>query len=150
MLMLPNIIWALGQKPEGYEEAVKRENSTLLLLERVGEVGVTICLLVFPAFNPNIKKLPEGVYFEWSILLWAAAFVLMILYECYWIKYFRSFRTMQDFYSSFAGFPVAGATLPVIASFLLGIYSENLFMIIFSVILGIGHIGIHIMHRKEI
>ena len=53
-------------------------------------------------------------------------------------------------YSSFAGFPVAGASLPVIAAFLLGLYSGNLIMIAVSIILGIGHIGIHLMHKKSI
>ena len=77
------------------------------------------------------------------------AFVLMILYECYWIRYFRSSKTMKDMYSSFAGFPVAGATLPVIAVLLLGLYSLNIFLIICSVILGIGHIGIHVMHMRD-
>ena len=54
---------------------------------------------------------------------------------------------MKDFYSSILGIPVAGATLPVLAFLLLAVY------IIFGIaviILGIGHIGIHMMHRKEI
>lgn len=54
---------------------------------------------------------------------------LMVLYECYWIKYFKSSKTMRDFYMSFAGFPVAGATLPVTACLLLGIYSGNAIVI---------------------
>ena len=33
----------------------------------------------------------------------------MILYEVYWIRYFRSNRTMEDMYSSLLGIPVAGA-----------------------------------------
>ncbi len=57
--------------------------------------------------------------------------------------------TMKDQYSSFAGFPLAGATLPVIAVLLLGIYSGNLVVICSAVILGIGHIGIHYMHGRE-
>ena len=56
---------------------------------------------------------------------------------------------MKDLYSSFAGYPVAGATLPVVGVFLLGLYSLNFILIACSVILGIGHIGIHIQHRKE-
>ena len=52
-------------------------------------------------------------------------------------------------YSSFAGFPLAGATLPVIAVFLLGLYAGNLILTAAAVILGIGHIGIHYMHKKE-
>ena len=48
------------------------------------------------------------------------------------------------------GFPLAGATLPVMAGLLLGIYSENVIVICSAIILGIGHIGIHYMHKKEI
>lgn len=58
-------------------------------------------------------------------LLWAknkelwllAACILMLLYEVYWIRYFRSAKTMRDFYSSLLGVPVAGAMLPVAAFF---------------------------------
>ena len=84
------------------------------------------------------------------MILWLTAFVLMVLYECYWIKYFRSPKTLQDFYASFAGFPVAGATLLVMACLLLGIYAGNAVIIGASVILGIGHIGIHVQHRNAL
>lgn len=79
-----------------------------------------------------------------------AAMLLMILYELYWIKYFKSERRLQDFYASFAGFPLAGASLPVIAVTLLGLYSGNLILLAASIILGIGHIVIHYSHRQEI
>ena len=74
----------------------------------------------------------------------------MVLYEIYWIRYFRSEKTMQDFYSSILGIPVAGATLPVLAFLLLAIYGRNIALGVSVLILGIGHIGIHLMHRKEI
>jgi hypothetical protein len=45
---------------------------------------------------------------------------------------------------------VAGATLPVIAVFLLGLYSMNLIVTFSGIILGIGHIGIHLRHYKDI
>ena len=89
----------------------------------------------------------------WSIrdlLSLLASFVLMILYEVFWIRYFRSEKTMKDFYSSILGIPVAGATLPVLAFLLLAIYGKNIILGIAVVILGIGHIGIHLMHRREI
>lgn len=56
---------------------------------------------------------------------------------------------MKDMYGNFFGIPVAGATLPVFAFLLLGIYGKNIFLIVSTVILGIGHIGIHLNHRKE-
>ena len=56
---------------------------------------------------------------------------------------------MKDLYSSILGIPVAGATLPVLAFMLLAVYGKNIFLAAAVLILGIGHIGIHLMHRKE-
>ena len=140
MLMIPNIIWSKN-KPADYEKYVKNENKVLLVFERVGEVSVSCISLIFSDFNINTLSRRS------FILL--GAFVLMILYEIFWIRYFRSSKTMKDFYRGLLGIPVAGATLPVCAFFVLGIYGRNLFLIISTVILGIGHIGIHLGHKKE-
>ena len=56
---------------------------------------------------------------------------------------------MRDFYRGFAGIPVAGATLPVAAFFLLGVYGRSIPMLLATIALGIGHIGIHLAHAKE-
>lgn len=141
MLFIPNIFWAKN-KPKNYEKYVVNENKVLLMLERIGEVLTCCFVLIFSDFNINEITL-------WSVWL-LISFALMILYEIYWIRYFRSQKTLKDFYSSMLGIPVAGATLPVCAFLLLGIYGKNIFLIISSVILGIGHIGIHINHYKEI
>ncbi len=74
----------------------------------------------------------------------------MVLYELWWVRYFRSEKTLSDFYGSFFGIPVAGATLPVLAFLFLGIYGKLIWLILSAVFLGIGHIGIHLAHRKEI
>jgi len=141
MLMIPNIIWSKN-KPKDYDTYVKNENKILLMFERFGEVFVTCLSLIFADFN--INKISK-----WSIVL-LVAFLLMILYEIYWVRYFKSEKTMKDMYSSLLGVPVAGATLPVFAFFLLGIYGRNILLVIATVILGIGHIGIHLNHKKEI
>ncbi len=141
MLLIPNLIWSKN-KPQDYEKYVKNENKILLLFERVGEVLVTCLSLSFSDFNVNKIS-------SWSIFL-LLAFIGMLLYEIYWIRYFKSNRTMQDMYSSLLKIPVAGATLPVMSFFLLGIYGKNIFLTLATIILGIGHIGIHLNHRKEI
>ena len=141
MLMIPNIIWSKN-KPKDYDKYVKNENRVLLLFERVGETLVTCISLIFTDFNINNIS-PRSI-----ILL--ISFILMILYEIYWIRYFKSNKTMKDQYSSILGIPVAGATIPVVAFFLLGIYGKNIFLVISTIILGIGHIGIHLNHMKEI
>jgi hypothetical protein len=43
---------------------------------------------------------------------------------------------------------LVGATFPVIAFLLLGIYGKVIGLIIASAILGAGHIGIHLQHIK--
>ena len=140
MLFIPNGIWTKN-KPQGYEEYEKRENKILLAFERTGEVLLCCLALIFK--DTNIR--PGSWWIGWLI----ASFLMMVLYEFYWLRYFRSKKTMADMYSSFMGFPVAGATLPVLAFFLLGIYASNIFIIIASFIMGIGHIGIHLQHRKQ-
>ena len=141
MLIIPNIIWSKN-KPKNYDKYVRSENKVLLIFERIGEMLVTCTSLIFSDFN--INKISN-----WSSIL-LIAFILMILYEIYWIRYFKSSKTMRDMYISLLGIPVAGATLPIIAFLLLGIYGKNVFLITSTIILGIGHIGIHLNHKKEL
>ena len=141
MLFVPNIIWTKNL-PKDYEEHARRENKVLLAFERVGEVAVSCLVLIFSDFNV------QG-FSAW--LLWlGAALLCMVLYEIYWIRYFRSGKTMKDFYSGILGIPVAGATLPVVSVLLIAVYGKNPFLFAAGIILGIGHIGIHLQHRREI
>ncbi len=139
LLIIPNLFWTKRQ-PKGYSS--ENESKILLLFERAGEALTSCIALIFSDFN-----LRE--FTPWSLWL-AAAVVLMILYELWWLRYFRSGRELSDFYSSFLGIPVAGATLPVLAFFCLGIYGKVIWLLISTVILGIGHIGIHLRHRSEL
>ena len=113
-----------------------------MLFERVGEVLVCVISLSFTDFNLR----EPNPWTAWLLLAVSA----MLLYEGYWIRYFRSGQTMADFYSSFLGIPVAGASLPVAAFFFLGIYGGNFFLLFATILLGIGHIGIHLSHRREV
>lgn len=140
MLMIPNIIWSKN-KPKDYDKYAENENKILLIFERIGEISVSCISLIFSDFNINNLSVRS--------LFLIIAFLMMMLYEVYWIRYFKSEKTMKDMYSSIIGVPVAGSTLPVLAFLLLGIYGKNLPLIISTVVLGIGHIGIHINHKKE-
>lgn len=136
MLFVPNILWSKCP-PKDYEKYSNNENKILLALERIGEVLVT----VFSLFC--------GVSFSFNVVL-AIAFLSMIVYELYWIRYFKSPKTMNDMYGNFLSIPLPGATLPVLAFLILGVYANNILLIISAVILGIGHIGIHFGHKQEI
>lgn len=138
MLFIPNLLWTKA-KPQGYNPGT--ENRLLLALERVGQAAVTCYAVVFSDFNLR----------PWSPWSWwlAGSFLLMVSYEVWWARYFRSEHRMKDFTASLLGVPVAGATLPVLAFLLLGVYGRVIWMVLASAVLGVGHIGIHLGHRRE-
>jgi hypothetical protein len=139
MLWIPNSLWA-RRKPEGYETS--GENKVLLILERIGQALCTASILLFTDYNLTVLE-PRTAWFITSA-------ALMALYECYWVRYFKSNRTVCDFYRPFLGVPAPGATLPVVAFLLLGIFGKVIWLIISSVILGVGHIGIHLQHIRDL
>ncbi|SFB17327.1 Pimeloyl-ACP methyl ester carboxylesterase [Acetitomaculum ruminis DSM 5522] len=141
MLFLPNIIW-IKNKPADYDVYSKNENKILLSFERFGEVSVCAISLIFSDFNLRT--------WSYSYIIFFLSFLLMILYEISWIQYFIGEKTMENFYSSILGIPIAKAVLPVMAFLLLGFYAGNSFLLISTIILGIGHIGIHYVHKKEL
>ena len=145
MIWLPNTMWARN-KPAGYDPS--GENMILLILERSGQMLCTASILLFKDTNP-VKWEP---WIGWFI----ASVLLMVLYEFYWVRYFRGNRNFQGkrmllaFYCPYFGIPVPGASLPVAAFLLLGIYGRLIWLIAASIILGIGHIGIHIQHVRRL
>lgn len=135
MLFVPNMIWSKYQ-PKGYDEFSKHENRLLLVFERTGQVLVTIFSL-FCGLKFNSYYIFLG-------------FAFLAVYELAWINYFKSDITVNDFYSSFLKIPLPLAVLPIFAFLFLGLASNNIFLIISTMILAIGHIGIHYNHKKEL
>lgn len=139
LLMIPNLLWAKN-KPEGYDPG--GENRLLLALERAGQVLVSAMSLCFAQLNLR----PWTAWSGWLAL----ALLLMAVYECFWARYFRGGHTLEDFYGSFWGVPVAGATLPILAFLCLGLYGKTLWFLLAVMILGVGHIGVHLQHRNAL
>ncbi len=139
LLFIPNIIWS-RHKPTGYDS--KDEPKLLSACERIGQVSVTCLALIFTDFNLQ--------QWSWWSLWLLAAFILMLFYEFWWLRYFKSAKTLKDFYSSLWGIPVAGATLPVLAFLLLSIYGRVLWLLLAVIILGVGHIGVHLHQRRKL
>lgn len=140
MLFVPNIRWAKNQ-PQGYDEIAAREDKALLALERAGQVLTTTSAVAFVC--------PRGFSLPW--LLWLlAALLLMALYEVAWVRYFRDGEKLDGMYQPLGPIPVPIASLPVAAFLLLGIWYQSPIAVISAVILGIGHIGIHLGHLREL
>jgi hypothetical protein len=140
MLFIPNLIW-LKRQPDGYKDVAKNENKVLLAFERIGQVLVVVSTLIFINFN-------VCAFSPWTAWL-IISFCLMLVYETCWVRYFIE-PTLNNFYGKFLFIPVPLASLPIAAFLLLGIYGKVIWLIISVVILGVGHIGIHIQHLKNI
>ena len=136
---IPNLIWSQNRP---VDDIKLKENRILLLLERAGQVLVTVLVLIFKDYNPN-------GFGAWTCWLIAAA-VFMLLYLLCWTRYFKGNHVIMDFYRSFLGVPLPLAVLPVAAVICIAVYGRVLSLGIASVILGIGHIGIHMQYWKEI
>lgn len=139
LLIVPNILWSRS-RPADYES--ENENGILMVLERIGEFGCIVCALMFSDFN----CVPFTAWGVWLI----AAFAVMGLYEFCWWRYFKSRKRARDMYRSFYMVPVPLAVFPAVAFLLLGIYGKVIWMILFAALFGIGHIGIHRQHAKEL
>lgn len=138
MLFIPNIIWSKKQ-PEGYAELAKNENKILLVFERVGQVAVVITVIMFSNYNPTAFS----AWTAWLII----SFALMIVYEIAWLRYFVK-PSIRTFYGRLFFVPIPLASMPVFAFLFLGIYGKVIWLIFSVILLGIGHIGIHIQHSK--
>lgn len=139
LLIAPNMLW-VKNKPKGYNTDF--ENPRLAILERFGQILCTAVILFFNDTNPRVFDI-------WTLWLIVSA-MFMLMYEGFWIHYFTGEKTVKDFYAPFLGIPFPGATLPVLAFLFLGIYGRLLWLIIAALIFGIGHIGIHLQHYKQI
>lgn len=139
MLFIPNIAWS-KTTPKDYHTF--RENKTLLWFERLGQVFCTCSLLIFRDF-----KIVSYSGWSWWLI---ASFLLMILYEMNWMRYFSNEHTIENLYRDFYGIPLPGASLPVLALLLLGIYGKVIWLIASAIFMGIGHLGLHRQHFHTI
>ncbi len=138
MLFIPNLIWMKNQ-PVDYDNT--QEARPLLWTERIGQIGCFGSVLFFNDYNVIAISI-------WSFWL-LGSLVMMFLYEICWIRYFISERTQKTFYRSLGWIPVPLASLPVAAFLLLGVYGKVIWLIASAIVLGIGHIGLHVRHEKN-
>lgn len=141
MFFLPDIIRA-KHKTEEDKQYAQKGNKCLQAIEKIGEVLVCCCVLVFSDFNIRF----DSVWCIWLLI----SFILMLLYEVYWVRHFNGEKNESDFYKSICGDSAAVAALPVCAFFLLGIYGCNFLLLAAVIILGTGRIGICLQHRRKL
>ena len=133
MFLIPDITWAKHQTEEDRQDA-QRGNKFLQITEKIGAILVCCCILIFSDFNIRF----DSIWCIWLLI----SFILMILYEVYWLRHFVSKKVKPDFDKGICEISAAGAALPVCAFFLLGIYGCNFLVLAADIVLGIGRISI--------
>lgn len=81
-----------------------------------------------------------------GLLFLAMLFVPNIL----WARYFTGGGKIADMYAPLGPIPIPLASLPVVAFALLGIWYASPIAVAAAIVLGIGHIGIHLEHVREL
>ena len=139
LMFAPNILWmrAAKEPPKLIKEPV-----ALVWMERIGQVGIVVCALMFRDYD-RLTLSPR-------LFLLFGAFLLLILYDLWWLRCFKNGLREEDLYSTFLGIPIAGAILPVAGLLLLGLYGGVIWTILASVILGAGHIPISYLNWKDL
>lgn len=140
MLLVPNILWA-RKAPRGYVVAARGERRSLKVLERTGQVAVSASAVMFTC--------PQGFSLPW--LLWLVpALASMVAYEAAWVRHLGGTPTIRTMYQPLGPIPMPLATLPVAAFALYGIWQQSPVTLIATGLLGLGHIGIHLDHLREL
>ena len=67
----------------------------------------------------------------------------------FWIRYFMGPKNARFVHHIFKN-SSSQASLPVLAVLCISIYGKNPFLTLASIILGIGHIGIHLQYQNMI
>ena len=113
----------------------------LSLLQLISEIIVFICLTVY--------CLTTDVVMTGTVA--ALLIVVLVIIKCILKPIMRKAgEENQDFYSGLLGISLAGATLPVLAFLLLGVYGRLLWLVVPAALLGVGHIGVHLSHWREL
>lgn len=136
LLWIPNLIYLKARPADDSAP----EPRWLHGIEMVGQAACTTCALLFSDYDPV-------AWSPWSLWL-VGSWMLMLLYELCWARYFVGPHTRARMYRSLGFIPVPLATLPVAAFFLLGVYGRVIWLMFAALVLAVGHIGIHLIHAR--
>ena len=140
LLWLPNMVFLRRQGAE-YAALSSQERGPLLWMERIGQAGTTCCAGMFTDFDLR----PLTAWSLWLLAFW----VLLGIYEGCWVRYFQR-PSLDRFYAPLGRIPVPLASLPVAAFLCLGMYGKVVWMLLSALVLGVGHIGLHLQHKKTL
>lgn len=133
-VLLPNIIYFLTMpkdqpSPSGPAD---QKIKILTVFERIGQAGIFIAPLFFEMRVNTSLSIP--------VILGMSA--LLLLYYICWIRYFLNQRKYRYLYSSFWIIPIPLALSPIFFYLLASVLMQSVLLLLFTIILSIGHIPI--------
>jgi hypothetical protein len=139
LVLSPNVFFGL-KKPVNKPSDLPKEPLALTIIENIGRYGVFIIPLFYAIDISGAIEIIAAA---------AMASMLILFYAC-WIRYFRSSSDFKWMFLPFMKIPLPLATSPVIYFMLSSIILHSFPMLIFSLLLAIGHIPISWQQYKHI
>lgn len=128
MILLPNLLFFRLPPREG--AVSKAGHPFLTAAEGIGRFGIMVTPLFFPIhFHSDFERV--------SLLLMVLA---LTAYYLGWARFFRNGRSYDLLYAPILGVPVPLAISPILYFGLASVVMHSVYMLIFSLILAIGHI----------
>lgn len=139
LVLIPNIIFSL-KKPANKPANLPKENIVLAVIENIGRYGVFIIPLFYAIDISGI----------WEIIAVSMMGLMLLQYYVCWIRYFLRGNDFKWMFLPFIKIPIPLAISPVIYFMLSSIILHSLPMLIFSLLLAVGHIPISWQQYKHI
>ncbi|OBZ18516.1 hypothetical protein A8L34_02750 [Bacillus sp. FJAT-27264] len=128
LILLPNLLF-FKLEPRNMPSE-KNTNLFFTIAEGIGRFGVILVSLFF------IIHLQE----TYEIIALIGMILSLLLYYFGWGRYFRNDREYKLLYSPMLGIPVPLAISPIIYFLCASVVLHSVYMLIFSVIMAVGHI----------
>lgn len=139
LVLIPNIFFSL-KKPVNKPSNLPKEPLLLTIIENIGRYGVFIIPLFYEIDASGVLE---------KVAIAAMASMLLIYYAC-WMRYFRSGSDFKWMFLPFMKIPIPLAISPVLYFMLSSMILHSFPMLIFSLLLAVGHLPISWQQYKHI
>ena len=143
VLLLPNLLVVFFPpkiKLKNVPHATDKRLQVMTIIERIGQIG---CFVTPFFYRLNFANTID-------IVVISVMFGMLVFYYVGWIRYLIFGRDEVYFYRSMLGFPIPMAVFPVLYFFVSAILINSVWLLLFTVILGIGHITVTWFHSRNI
>ncbi|HMK95450.1 MAG TPA: hypothetical protein VK536_08650 [Candidatus Limnocylindrales bacterium] len=131
LILVPNLVY-FRYSPTSVPAMGAKPKKLMVLLERVGQVGVFAVPLVYQTFLETVTE---------KLCLLIMTVFLAVYYVC-WIRYFHHGRRFGLLYEPLFALPFPLVVCPIIYFMAASVFLGSLPLLIFTLVLAVGHTDI--------